>query len=165
MESLPTRLKIIKAIAFALGVFEFFAIYKFWTDDAADSMKENPLLPQLIATDYTARLLYSAYILTLGLQRLTFAVTDITVMSWLLIFVTHFVESTLWWGLAISKYTGETLISASPKEYLKILDIATKSPQGSLQKILLLVVPALAIAFLVLGGPRSMKTAGRKKKD
>ncbi len=102
-------------------------------------------------TGFRVRLLYCAYILTLGLQRLTFGLESGAFGSWLCLIATHVVEMLLWWTLALD--------SGFNQENLTFSDVLRKAVSFQLPPqctILLLLVP-LIVLFIVLSGPSNQK--------
>ena len=105
-------------------------------------------------------MLYCAFVLTLGLQRLTFAFGGRGFGSWLALVITHAIESSLWWGLALhpefnTKSLGWQELAAKAAH----LDL----PGGPQTSILLLFVPFLALLFIVLGPNRKGDISQIKK--
>lgn len=107
----------------------------------------------------STKLLHSAYILTLGLVRLTFAFGNMTVGPWICLIATHVVEMGLWWGLALRpdfNTKGLSIIDLA-KEAIQL-----KLPGGALTAVQLIGVPFLIVLFLALGPSTPNKSASKK---
>ena len=92
-----TYVTTIKGLLFVLGVFEFFAAYKFYTDPEA-AVAQNALLSRLYLDD-SVKPLYICYILTLGMARLSFFFSKGGAGPWAMLIGTHICESVMWWNL------------------------------------------------------------------
>lgn len=154
--SRPSRL-----IVLLLGLFEFFALYELWTTNISDT---NLLIPKDFFDDIRVKFLYSAYILTLGIQRITWSSIEINLLSWACFVLTHVVESLLWWSLAIAKYAstdvGRKSFKTTPSHEI-VFSILTSN--GQLAKILLIGVPLLTIILAII--PILEVQNGRTKKS
>lgn len=100
-------------VAIILGVFEFVACYEIWVKDE----HSNALLPDdfFVLHGKSGRLVWMAYITTLGLQRLTWSFGKYrygdgnypmfsAMAGYLCLVLTHVVEAVLWWQLALSPH-------------------------------------------------------------
>lgn len=123
-----------KVLSFVLGAYEFYACYKGW------SGKQNSLFPSIYMRE---RILYAAYILTLGLQRLTFSAVSANILSWVCLIGTHMVEAWLWWSLAIEKYQVDT----SSHNFTEMISITLSRVKNQSEYVLLYGVPFLCLLF------------------
>ncbi len=145
-------------IAIILGIFEFIACYELW------SKKEhkNALLPPDFFAHEPVKMVWMAYILTLGLQRLTWSFGKYrygdgnlplfsSVAGYLCLVMTHVVEACLWWSLALSPH-----FNASGKSAFQIIrscfDLSVQG--GALSAIMLLGVPLLVLFFIIAAFPK-----------
>ncbi len=160
-------LTLAKLIAIILGVFEFFACFDLWfgtaSKPAADALGAggNALLPSDLFGNKLVKVLYSAYILTLGLQRLTWSFgvyknksMAFSFLNYLCLLATHTAEAWLWWSCALEPHFNVKQQSA--------LDILIDAAQGNarggaLTTILLVGVPALVLYFSIAAFPQSNK--------
>ena len=176
----------LKNLALALGYFEFFAVAKFLSSSEKELQESHQLLSNLFIADgkhlndhqyipshslkisltttflciFIARVksLYCGYVLTLGLQRLTFAYSEGNMQVWMCLVAAHTIETGLWWSLALD--------DAFNTDKLGVLEIAVRAaklqlPGGLLTSILLLGVPSLTLLFALSG----FRTKSNKKKD
>ena len=142
-----------KYLCIGLGLFELFACADFYLNTAA-RVNESALLPPIIATDFTIKILYCAYILTLGFQRLTYGVTTATFNSWLCLIGTHVVETALWWSFALSPRFSKGL----PIPDLIKNVVTANAKWGGPHAILVLIgVPFLVLSML-LQPPKASKS-------
>ena len=89
-------------VVFCLGSFEFYTAWTFYTE-AELRTGVGQMLPAVFAENYCARVLFTVYLLTLGLQRLTwyFSTEDRhSFEQWLCLLLTHLFEACMWWILA-----------------------------------------------------------------
>jgi hypothetical protein len=84
-------MEVFRWFVWVLGVFEFFSAYQFFTSPHT-VVADNTLLPHLFASNPAALCVYVAYILTLGLQRLTYAYSEKTWGTYGSLVLTHVVE-------------------------------------------------------------------------
>lgn len=138
----------LKVSCLILGYFEFLAVNLFFFSAEIDLLRKHPLLPSIIITDLRVKILYCAYILTLGLQRLTFAYGNQSVGSWLCLVTTHAIECGLWWSLALSEEFNKNNLSVTE---LFVEAAQLKLPGGINTAIMLLIVPTLTMYFLING--------------
>ena len=143
-----------KYLCIGLGLFELIACADFYLNTEA-RVKESALLPPLIATDFTIKILYCAYILTLGFQRLTYGLTSASYKSWLCLLGTHLVEAGLWWSFALAPRfrNGLPIVDL-------IKNVVTLKSSGGPHAILVLIGVPLLLLSMVLQPPR----AGKSKK-
>ena len=88
---------LLKKVCLVLGIFEFLSAYACWTAPALP-----PHVPSVVQRDPSVRVLFVVYLLTLGLQRLSYGFSkDNNLMQVLALWLTHFVEAFLWWTLAM----------------------------------------------------------------
>lgn len=133
-----------------LGALEFILCYDFYTNAAARTA-ENPLLPAVVGSNKGVTVIYCTFVLMLALQRLTYGLSKPTFMSWLCTVVTHAIESSLWWFLALNPFIekGEPV-----KDFVKSV-VTLQAGGGALQYVLLLGVPTLVLALFVRGPPKA----------
>ena len=135
---------LIKIVVAILGFFEFFSVYQFNSLDESKLIIEHAkVLPSFVIRDSSAKAIYSAFLLMLGLQRLTWAAvhSETTFYSWLVLIITHTIECFVWWSLALDVNKFETLQS---------LIIKTVSfEMGTFATLVLLGVPILCLSFTV----------------
>jgi len=85
-----------------IGYFELYQASSFYIAD--DSVfGKGSLFPSQIAESYSMRVLFSVYLATLGLQRLTWYYSTDTshnFSQWVCLLSTHVVEVVLWWVMA-----------------------------------------------------------------
>ena len=142
----------LQGLTLFLGIFEFFAAYKYLNEGA-----ESFEFSAHFLTDPHAKYLYVMFILTLGLQRLTFATSDRGFFPWLCLVVTHVIESIFWWKLAfINNIIGDQPIDAF------LMDVVTFKHGHSHYFILLVLVPSFVVMFLLAGWEKT-KPAGQKR--
>ncbi len=117
-------------------------------------------LSRVFYNSRVTRLLFVAYILTLGFQRLTYAFSDLSFLPWVLVVATHTVESYLWWELALS---ADYLKNTTLNDF--ILRILTFKSQEEIHLfILLLLVPTFVVIFTLVGPARRDASSSKKTK-
>lgn len=132
--------KLTKFVVLVLGLFEFFACYQHWTVPGKNG---NVLYT---TRDFHEKLLYSTYILTLGLQRLTFVTScgGVTGLSWLTLIGTHIVEGLFWWSCALERYNMTINASSPVQDVVKTILGKISTPD---EYIVLCGVPVLCALF------------------
>jgi hypothetical protein len=140
--SSPFLVRLVKFVVFVLGVYEFLAFYQLWSGAG----KEGNLL--YFTRDFNEKALYSAYILTLGLQRLTFVTScgGINGLSWLTLIGTHLVETLLWWSCALNKFQVPFVNPTTTPIPEVVKTVMGKLTQGD-EYVLLCGVPVLCVLF------------------
>ena len=139
-------MQLIKILCFILGLFEFFAVYQFNTlDENKLIMEHSKVLPSFFIRDNSAKLIYSGFLLMLGLQRLTWATVNgnTNLYSWIVLILTHAIECFIWYSLALDVNRYETLQSLIMKTITFEL--------GVFPLLVLVGVPLLVILFSLCG--------------
>ena len=103
------------------------------------------LIPSAIPGNSELKILWCAWVLTLGFQRLTYATTVPTLGSWLSLCATHIAEAAMWWSFALSPGFRQGL---TVEELVK--HVATmNSSAGVPGFIVLFGVPLMVLSFLL----------------
>lgn len=134
----------IKLVTALLGFFEFYAVFQFNSQDESKLIVEHAkVLPAFFIRDDSAKVIYSGFLLMLGLQRLTWSAVhgETNFHSWFVLIITHMIECCIWYSLALDVNKFETLQS---------LIIKTVSfEMGKFATIVLLGVPLLCVLFTI----------------
>lgn len=146
-------------VAFLLGIFEFWLIFKSEVLGDFSSLNELKLFPPLFTHNKEAHLLLCAFTLFLGLLRITWAVSGKTHLSWLCVILTHVIEATFLWNLALLPHFNT--------KGLALVDFAKDLITGTYNipsTVLLFLVPGFALFFL-LCGPGLKKDSKKAKSN
>ena len=135
------KVTIVRLILLFLGLFEFFAAWKFhfYTEDA---INENVLLSTAFMSE-DVKVLFICYVITLGIARLSFVFGEVNVFNWLALIGTHIVEALLWWRLMIIRGISSSKNIFETFQQLVFLELKG----GALTSILLLGIPFLVVLF------------------
>jgi len=90
----------IKLLCFILGLFEFFAVYQFNSQDENILIIEHArLLKPFFIRDNSAKMIYSGFLLMLGLQRLTWATVNssTSLYSWIVLILLFAMRFSMNW--------------------------------------------------------------------
>ena len=155
----------LKILCISLGVFEFLAVWSLLQTPAEVILKKQQYtLPAILVTDINAKIVFCGYLLTLGLQRLTFGLTsneNIATLSCLVI--THVIECIIWFSLAynniflINVQTSNDNTDIVSAFIINIIHFK----YGAHPYIVLVGVPILTALFIV--SAISITSAQRKK--
>jgi len=144
------------AVAFALGVFELWLVFKMEVLHDFSSLNQLKLFPHIWQTDRSVYLLLCAFTTFLGLVRISYAVSGKTVGSWLTVVFAHVAESAFLWNVALLPHFNTNklpLVDFAQEVIARKHDIPSS--------VLLFLVPGFALFFLVAG--RGSK--GKKEKS
>ena len=140
-------------VALALGFFEFWLVFKSEVLGDFSTINELQLFPPVMIQNREAHLLFCAFTLFLGLLRITWAVSGKTFYSWLCILLTHIIEATYLWNLALGSHFNT--------KGLALPDLAKDLITGTYNipsTVLLFLVPGFVLFFLLCGpGTKSAK--------
>ena len=138
--------KFSKGLSLFLGLFEFVAVSQFLIKGA-----EEDHVARLFVLNPASRILYAGFICFLGLQRLTYATGNGGVLSWICLCLTHVIETVVFYALT---FEAESLKNRDA--ILSFLLSTIKLEKGKNNFILLILVPIIALSFIVAGpGGRS----------
>lgn len=147
--------KAVKGLLIVLGIFEFVSAIRLLLTSDEELLNaraaELPVIPAYVYTDPTVKLLFCTMITFLGLLRVIWVVSGQTYASWFCIVATHFVESAMFWQLALLPHFNKSLLQ--PNEFV-IKVITLQFDAGS--TVILLLVPVLAF-ILLMSGPNIPK--------
>lgn len=146
-----------RSICLVLGLLEFVLAADFFCSAPA-RIAENTLLPAILGTDYGARVVYCAFVLMLGCQRLTYAVSKPTTLSWLMLVLTHTIEAAFWWIMALEPSFRQGMSIPD----LLVAAATMKTGAGFFGPLLLIGVPLLVVNFLLAGPPKTKKSDKRE---
>jgi hypothetical protein len=139
-----------RRLFFIMGTFEFYTAYKFFTD-AESFSGHGQMVDSSFATNPCVRMLFSVYMLTLGLQRLQWyygTESSHNMFQWLCLLLTHVVEAIMWWVFADAQgLLGRSLASVAVDEVpLFLYDLVTLQTPVQLEHLALLIgVPVLCL--------------------
>mmetsp|Transcript_1204 Transcript_1204/g.1963 ORF Transcript_1204/g.1963 Transcript_1204/m.1963 type:complete len:154 (+) Transcript_1204:45-506(+) len=137
-----------------LGVFEFVSAASFYFN-AAERVLAERLTPAIFAENFPVKVLFCSYLITLGVQRLSWSLGSGGCAQWILMIVTHLTEWTMWCCFATGDDFRRNLTNGE-----LFVEIATvKSPGGVHAAVVVVGVPLL-ILLLLLTGPGRF---GKKK--
>ena len=155
----------LKIVCVALGVFEFLAVWSLVQTPASEVLKKQQYtLPAILLTDVNSKIVFCGYLLTLGLQRLTFGLTsteNIATLSCLII--THVIECVIWFSLAYNNIFLINTETSDGTDAVKafFLNIA-QFKYGMHPFIVLVGVPILTSLFIA--SAISITSAAQRKK-
>lgn len=155
---------------FVLGTFEFYSAWSFFTSPE-EKCGDGKMLPLIFETHFAARLIFSVYLLTLGLQRLSWYYGTQegahTFEQWGTLLLTHLVEASLWWLLANDQgLLGRDMFTVGLAEMPTFLYniVSLQTPAQAEHLILLVGVPYLCLRIFTTYGP-STGTVAAKEDD
>ena len=134
-------------LCIVLGFFELFMAVDFYLN-AEKRVLENTLIPNVAATSMEARVMYCTLIMMLGFQRLTYATSKATFISWIWLLCTHVVEAAFWWVFAMDPSFSKGL----PLDQL-LTEVVTLKTSAGFHAPLVLLGPGLLVLFFALHGP------------
>jgi hypothetical protein len=141
-----------------LGVFEFIAVAKLLTANESEIVeKHSGLSPLYFVTDPQTRLLWCAWLMTLGFQRVSWALGNRNFGSWLCLIGTHMSEAIMFWSFALLTKNPNNL--SFPDFFQQLIQ---QKIVDTYSTFVLLFVPALVVYFL-LCGPGDNKSGAEKK--
>jgi hypothetical protein len=156
---MATMVTIGRILCFLLGVFEFFAAYKFYFH-GEQIVEVDKLTPAIIGTEEACRILFCTYIITLGIQRLSWAFGSGGLLAWLFLLLTHLVEWGMWCGFAfLPKFRGDLTLHELFHEVLSL-----KSDGGAHALVVLILLPVVILFFLLMGPSQFQTTTSKKAK-
>lgn len=138
------RLSIILAII--LGSFEILVVVEMKLKDVAASRLQ--LFPGDFYDQEATNALLCSFLLFLGLLRIMWACSGKTYASWIAIVLTHIIEASLFWTLALQDHFNKKALALTDF----IIDLCVKSQDyDTMSTALLLLVPGLALFFFLIG--------------
>jgi hypothetical protein len=152
--------KATRIVCTLVGLFEFISAVSFFFDGEYKVQSTEKLVPSVIGTDPNVKVLYCVYLITLGVQRLSWSSGNGGLIAWILLLLTHISEFWMWFTFATrSEFRGDSTLQEL------LLDIVTlKSYGGRHACIITVCLPTLILLFL-LAGPNQFSTtlSGKKK--
>jgi hypothetical protein len=133
--------KFSKGLSLFLGLFEFVAVSQFWIKGP-----EEDHVARLFVSNNATRVLYAGFICFLGLQRLTYATGNGGVIPWICLCLTHVIETVVFYVLTLE---AESL--RNKEAILSFLFSTIQLEKGKNHFILLILVPIIALSFIVAG--------------
>ena len=132
-----------RVLCVMLGVFEFYSAYDF-SNNFSERVDREQLLPPSFK-DPGVVSLFIAYIITLGILRLNWALGQGGFTEWLALVGAHVIEARFWWNLAYSSNLvgGDTISAFSYKVITLEFGLETR--------VLLFAVPVLILLFVLTG--------------
>lgn len=154
---------IIRGIMALLGFFEFFIAYELLTTDSgklASLRMKHILYPANFINQVPTRYLLCAWVIFLGLLRLSWATSNGGVGPWLCLVATHVTECVFLWTLALTSthFNPKQLDLFGLVQKVLAFDIGTKE-----SCVVLCIVPVL-VGLAVLHGPTAFAGLFGKKK-
>jgi hypothetical protein len=147
-----------RVICFLLGIFEFFSAFQFYFH-GEQIVAVDKLNPGIIGTEEACKILFCTYIITLGIQRLSWALGNGGLLPWLFLLLTHLVEWGMWCAFAfLPRFRGDSTLQELFQEVLTL-----QSPGGPHALVVLILLPVLILFFLLMG-PSQFETNTSNKK-
>mmetsp|Transcript_43330 Transcript_43330/g.86095 ORF Transcript_43330/g.86095 Transcript_43330/m.86095 type:complete len:154 (+) Transcript_43330:49-510(+) len=145
-------------VALILGLFEFWLVIKMEVLKDFSTVNDLKLFPPTFVHDRSVYLLVCTFTLFLGLLRISWAVSGRTVLSWICLILTHVIETTFLWNLALLPHWNTNRL-ALPDLIQEVLAKKHDIPSS----VLLFLVPGIALFFLLCGP--NLKGRGKKDKS
>lgn len=144
-------------ICFLLGIFEFISAVQFYFQ-SEQTIEQNKLNPDILGTNEASKILFCTYLITLGIQRLSWALGNGGFIPWLLLLLTHLVEWGMWCGFAfLPRFRGDSTLNELFHEVATL-----QSPGGPHAFVVLILLPVLILFFLLMG-PSQFQTKQKSK--
>ena len=132
---------VLSVILTILGLFEVFTVVQILTNPTFDRLL---LFPSSFYEDKSTNNLLCSFLLFLGLLRLQYVYSGQTIISWLIIILTHMIECVFFWNLAYTSQDFNTK-QLPLKEF--IIDVISMNYDKKCT-VILLAVPCLIIFIL-----------------
>lgn len=142
------------AVCIVLGLFEFISATGIIFHPELKGQKE-PLIPPVILEQTMTRVLLAVYVMTLGLQRLTWATSRSTTYSWLCLLLTHIIEGGMWWFFAFSQPHLFNTTASDVKFDVILKETVTLRSKGGVPALIVLCGVPILVLFFALSGPNN----------
>ena len=145
-------IKIGRFLCLLLGIFEFFSSINFYFNSEEIVTIKEKLTPLIIGTNLSTKILFCTYLITLGIQRIEWSVSQGGFLQWILLLLTHTVEWLMWCSFAqLPKFRGDLSLNEL------IYEVITLQSIGGLHAFIVLILLPILILFFIIMGPGTFK--------
>mmetsp|Transcript_2477 Transcript_2477/g.2438 ORF Transcript_2477/g.2438 Transcript_2477/m.2438 type:complete len:157 (-) Transcript_2477:130-600(-) len=147
-----------RILSFLLGIFEFISSITFYYNSIDRVENNERLTPIIIASNDIVKVLFCVYLITLGIQRLSWSLGNGGILSWLLLLLTHLIEWFMWCYFAtLSSFRGDLSLNEL------IIEVITLKSIGGLHAFIVLILLPILILFFIIMGPGSFQSKTKSK--